>query len=125
MYEHWYERIAGEYYPAVNACVEEMVKTGRGGAYPWYHPDLGKIYIRCGGVADRTYSRGCVLGYHQNVTDTTVMRREKEKLEELNQEIVGSLYNLFFAGTGLILRKALSAPYVSRRCAGNPTEFFP
>ena len=31
------------------------------------------------------------------MTDTTVMRREKEKLEELNQEIVGSLYNLFFA----------------------------
>ena len=98
-YEHWYERIAGEYYPVVNACVEEMVKTGRAEVqYPWYHPDLGKIYIRCGGVADRTYSKGMRLrGYHQNVTDTTVMRREKEKLEELNQEIVGSLYNLFFA----------------------------
>lgn len=79
--------------------MEEMVKTGRAEVqYPWYHPDLGKIYIRCGGVADRTYSKGMRLrGYHQNVTDTTVMRREKEKLEELNQEIVGSLYNLFFA----------------------------
>lgn len=98
-YEHWYEKIAGEYYPVVNACVEEMVKTGRAEVqYPWFHPDLGKIYVRCGGVADRTYVKGIRLrGYHQNVTDTTVMRREKEKLEELNQEIVGSLYNLFFA----------------------------
>ena len=118
-YEHWYERIAGEYYPVVNACVEEMVKTGRAEVqYPWYHPDLGKIYIRCGGVADRTYSKGMRLrGYHQNVTDTTVMRREKEKLEELNQEIVGSLYNLFFA---------VYRPYVSPEMyRKSPREIFP
>ena len=55
-YEHWYERIAGEYYPVVNACVEEMVKTGRAEVqYPWYHPDLGKIYIRCGGAVSYTH----------------------------------------------------------------------
>lgn len=98
-YDHWYGKIEKEYYPVVNACVEEMTRKGRAEVqYPWYHPKLGKIYVRCGGVADQSYAHMIRLrGYHQNVTDTTVMRREKEKLEELNQEIIGSLYNLFFA----------------------------
>ena len=127
-YEHWYERIAGEYYPVVNACVEEMVKTGRAEVqYPWYHPDLGKIYIRCGGVADRTYSKGMRLrGYHQNVTDTTVMRREKEKLEERIRKLWVLCITFSSLYTGLILRKALSAPYVSpEMCRKSPRETFP
>ena len=98
-YEHWYRNIDKEYYPVVNSCVDNMIRQGRAEVqYPWQHPVFGRIYIRCGGVAERISEKVLRLrGYHQNVTDTIVMRREKEKLEELNEEIVGSLHNLFFA----------------------------
>ncbi len=98
-YEHWYRNIDKEYYPVVNSCVDNMIRQGRAEVqYPWQHPVFGRIYIRCGGVAERISEKILRLrGYHQNVTDTIVMRREKEKLEELNEEIVGSLHNLFFA----------------------------
>lgn len=98
-YEHWYRNIDKEYYPVVNSCVDNMIRQGRAEVqYPWPHPVFGRIYIRCGGVAERISEKILRLrGYHQNVTDTIVMRREKEKLEELNEEIVGSLHNLFFA----------------------------
>lgn len=98
-YAHWYRNIDEEYYRVVNSCVDNMIKQGRAEVqYPWEHPVLGRIYIRCGGVAERVGDKVLRLrGYHQNVTDTIVMRREKEKLEELNEEIVGSLHNLFFA----------------------------
>lgn len=98
-YEHWYRNIDKEYYPVVNSCVDNMIRQGRAEVqYPWQHPVFGRIYIRCGGVAERIGEKVLRLrGYHQNVTDTIVMRREKEKLEELNEEIVGSLHNLFFA----------------------------
>lgn len=60
-YEHWYERIAGEYYPVVNACVEEMVKTGRAEVqYPWYHPDLGKSIYAAAVLPTGPTVRGCV-----------------------------------------------------------------
>lgn len=97
-YEHWYRNIDKEYYPVVNSCVDNMIRQGRAEVqYPWQHPVFGRIYIRCGGVAERIGEKVLRLrGYHQNVTDTIVMRREKEKLEELNEEIVGSLHNLFF-----------------------------
>ena len=98
-YEHWYRNIDKEYYPVVNSCVDNMIRQGRAEVqYPWQHPVFGRLYIRCGGVAERIGEKVLRLrGYHQNVTDTIVMRREKEKLEELNEEIVGSLHNLFFA----------------------------
>ncbi|WP_321015236.1 hypothetical protein [Eisenbergiella porci] len=116
-YEHWYRNIDKEYYPVVNSCVDNMIRQGRAEVqYPWQHPVFGRIYIRCGGVAERISEKILRLrGYHQNVTDTIVMRREKEKLEELNEEIVGSLHNLFLRCIGLIWRVILYVPFGFRR----------
>ena len=63
-----------EYYPVVNSCVDNMIRQGRAEVqYPWQHPVFGRIYIRCGGVAERISEKVLRLrGYHQNVTDTIV-----------------------------------------------------
>lgn len=98
-YNSWDKNIVDEYRPLVSECVNKIISIGRAEVeYSWIHPKLGKIFVRCGGVPDCSYSAGIRLrGYHQNVTDVIMLRQEKEKLEELNQEIIGSLHNLFFS----------------------------
>ncbi len=50
-YRHWFARIEPDYVEMVQEAVQEILKTGRAEViYPWYHPTLGKIYVRCGGV---------------------------------------------------------------------------
>ena len=49
--------------------------------YPWDHPALGKIYVRCGGVPDKTFQKpgACMNGYHQDITETMVTRKKQEQ----------------------------------------------
>ena len=66
----------------VREAVQEMLKTGRAEViYPWNHPELGKIYVRCGGVPDRTFKKpgACLNGYHQDITETMVTRKRQEQ----------------------------------------------
>ncbi len=81
-YRHWSERIAPDYTEMVREAVQEMLKTGRAEViYPWNHPELGKIYVRCGGVPDRTFKKpgACLNGYHQDITETMVTRKRQEQ----------------------------------------------
>lgn len=98
-YQVWYDRIEEEYYPVVQKCVDEMVSQRRAEVqYPWHHPLLGRIFVRCGGILDTSYTSGLRLrGYHQDITDTIVMRQKKVELEEFNAEMVGAMHHLFYA----------------------------
>ena len=81
-YRHWSERIEPDYVEMVRETVEEMLKTGRAEViYPWDHPELGKIYVRCGGVPDKTSAKpgACLNGYHQDITETMVTRKKQEQ----------------------------------------------
>ncbi len=81
-YRHWFRNIDPDYVEMVQESVREMLRSGRAEvAYPWDHPVLGKIYVRCGGVPDRSFDKpgACVRGYHQDITETMAMRREHEK----------------------------------------------
>ena len=81
-YRHWFERIEPDYTAMVEEAVQEMLKTGRSEViYPWDHPALGKIYVRCGGVPDRTFEKpgSCLNGYHQDITETMVTRKKQEQ----------------------------------------------
>ena len=81
-YPHWSERIEPDYVEMVRETVEEMLKTGRAEViYPWDHPELGKIYVRCGGVPDKTFAKpgACLNGYHQDITETMVTRKKQEQ----------------------------------------------
>ncbi len=81
-YRHWFESIDPDYVEMVQESVREILETGRSEViYPWNHPELGKIYVRCGGVPDKTFKKPgvCLNGYHQDITETMVTRRKQEQ----------------------------------------------
>lgn len=81
-YRHWFENIEPDYVEMVQEAVREILENGRSEViYPWKHPELGKIYVRCGGVPDKTFEKPgvCLNGYHQDITETMVTRRKQEQ----------------------------------------------
>ncbi len=81
-YQHWFERISPDYVVMVQEAVQEILENGRSEViYPWNHPELGKIYVRCGGVPDKTFKKSgtSLNGYHQDITETMVTRKNQEQ----------------------------------------------
>ncbi len=81
-YRRWFEGIDPDYVEMVKESVREMLKNGCSEVvYPWNHPKLGKIYVRCGGVPDKIFEKtGASLnGYHQDITETMVTRKKQEQ----------------------------------------------
>lgn len=81
-YTHWYKNIDPDYTEMVQESVREMLETGRSEViYPWNHPELGKIYVRCGGAPDKTFKKSGVSlnGYHQDITEIMVTRKKQEQ----------------------------------------------
>ena len=81
-YSHWFNNIDPDYVEMVQEAVQEIVESGRSEVtYPWNHPKLGKIYVRCGGVPDKTFHKPGVSlnGYHQDITDTMTTRKKQEQ----------------------------------------------
>ena len=81
-YKHWFENIVPDYVEMVKESVAEILETGRSEViYPWNHPELGKIYVRCGGVLDKTFKKpgACLNGYHQDITEIMVTRKKQEQ----------------------------------------------
>lgn len=81
-YKEWFEKIDPDCVELVMETVQEILRVGRAEViYPWRHPVLGEFYVRCGGVQDHKF-RGNGLrlkGYHQDITETMVTRKEQEK----------------------------------------------
>ncbi len=81
-YQHWFKNIAPDYVEMVQEAVKDILETGRSEViYPWHHPKLGKIYVRCGGVPDKTFKKPgvCLNGYHQDITETTIARKKQDQ----------------------------------------------
>ena len=81
-YRHWYENIDPDYTEMVREAVREILESGRSEVvYPWNHPTLGKIYVRCGGIPDKKFKKpgACLNGYHQDITDIMVTRKKQEQ----------------------------------------------
>ncbi len=81
-YKHWFENIVPDYVEMVKESVAEILETGRSEViYPWNHPKLGKIYVRYGGVPDKTFKKpgACLNGYHQDITEIMVTRKKQEQ----------------------------------------------
>ena len=88
-YRVWYDRIEDKYYPVVQDAVERLTADERAEVqYSWEHPKWGKIFVRCGGVRDSSYSPGvCLRGYHQNISDTIMLKQEYDSIiRTLNNE---------------------------------------
>ena len=85
-FAYWQSRVDPAYLDTAQAGVDAILKAGIGEVnYPWNHPKLGVIYIRCGGVPDQNFDRpgSAIKGYHQDITDTVITRKKQE--EELAQ----------------------------------------
>lgn len=81
-YRHWFSNIEPDYMEMVREAVAEILETGRSEVtYPWNHPMLGRIYVRCGGVLDKEFKKpGASLnGYHQDITEVMVTRKKQEQ----------------------------------------------
>lgn len=81
-YKTWFERIEPDYVEVVQEVVGQILEQGRSEViYPWNHPKLGMIYVRCGGVADSKFDKAGyrLKGYHQDITETMVTRQKQEK----------------------------------------------
>lgn len=81
-YLHWFNHINPDYVTMVQNAVNEIIETGRSEVtYPWHHPELGKIYVRCGGVVDKSYTNSgiCLTGYHQDITEVMEARKKQEQ----------------------------------------------
>lgn len=98
-YEHWYGRIDPDFHETVQQTVAEIrAKSFAEVQYPWAHPAWGQIFVRCGGVLSRQEPGLIAMsGYHQNITDMVSLSREKERLKTSNEELLGSLHNMFFS----------------------------
>ena len=81
-YRHWFKNIDPDYVDMVQEAVREIMESGRSEViYPWNHPELGRIYVRCGGVPDKTFKKpgACLNGYHQDITEIMVTRKKQEQ----------------------------------------------
>ncbi len=81
-YRRWFGNIEPDYVEMVQEVVGEILETGRSEViYPWNHPTLGKIYVRCGGVPDKSFKKPGVSlnGYHQDITEIMLTRRKQEQ----------------------------------------------
>lgn len=81
-YRRWFDNIEPDYVEIMQEAVPEIVETGRSEVvYPWNHPELGKIYVRCGGVPDKKFKRAGVSlnGYHQDITEVMMTRKKQDQ----------------------------------------------
>lgn len=91
-YDVWFGRIDSGYYPMVYDAVERISANERAEVqYPWLHPVWGQVYVRCGGGRDWSYKDGvCLIGYHQNITNTVMLKQEYDTvIRTLNENYRG------------------------------------
>lgn len=83
-YSKWYSRIDPDYYAMVNRCIENVYSGIPAEVeYPWHHPTQGLVYVRCGGIRDKSYTKGVRFqGFHQDIT----------KVYSLHKDSLTSLY---------------------------------
>lgn len=97
-YRLWYGGIDPDYCGTVEDTVSKIIQKGQAEvSYPWYHPVKGRMYVRCGGVCNREGDVLLLSGYHQDITDVTLVQRENERLERLNGDIISSVCDTYDA----------------------------
>lgn len=79
-YRWWFNGIDPDHRYIVQEAIGKMIAGEQAEVqYPWLHPSRGKIFIRCGGQRDLSYTGGVrVEGSHQDVTEMIHMQKSME-----------------------------------------------
>jgi signal transduction histidine kinase/CheY-like chemotaxis protein len=90
IYDFWYSRIDKDALPSVQKSVSEMLEGKLSeNTYLWEHPELGMIYVRCGGTSKALDEHTHHLsGYHSDVTE--IVRAEQEKQKALSDALIAA-----------------------------------
>lgn len=98
-YQHWHSRIEKGSLGLVHETVQTMASGQHGEiSYAWFHPTKGKVYVRCGGTCDQSYTKGVRFrGYHQDISDVVSLQKETEKLRSFNETMLLSLKDLYLS----------------------------
>lgn len=83
-HRHFAERILPEEIAKFEAADKLLVETGRMEVTYRWQSSHGPVWIRCGGILDKTYTKGVRFkGYHRDVTD--IVNREARSREALRE----------------------------------------
>ena len=92
-YHAWYDNIDKEHYGVVADSVERMIDGQHAEVqYPWNHPQLGTIIVRCGGARNFSYKNGIrIEGCHQNITEIIHYQKIDEKRQLSKDQILSTI----------------------------------
>lgn len=107
-YALWYSHIDESELETVQGAVKRLTAFHFAEVtYLYHHPTQGEMYVRCGGIRNAQEKRFVSLsGAHQNITTMVQLSKDKERLEMDNEELKGSLHNIFYALYRLDLENA-------------------
>ena len=97
IYRFWYVRIPPKYESHLLDYIQKVLNEGYSEiTYPWSHPDLGQIWIRCGGLIYKDYTGNgvCIRGYHQDVTRNIENERKYQNLTAATSQIYHAIYHI-------------------------------
>lgn len=97
VYQFWYHRIPPKYVTPVLDYIQKVIHENYSEiTYPWNHPLLGQIWIRCGGILYPDYQGNgiCIRGYHQDVTRNIENERKYQNLTAATSQIYHAIYHI-------------------------------
>ena len=97
VYQFWYHRLPPKYVTPVLDYIQKVIhKSYSEITYPWNHPLLGQIWIRCGGILYPDYKGNgiCIRGYHQDVTRNIENERKYQNLTAATSQIYHAIYHI-------------------------------
>lgn len=97
VYQFWYHRLPPKYVTPVLDYIQKVIhKSYSEITYPWNHPLLGQIWIRCGGILYPDYQGNgiCIRGYHQDVTRNIENERKYQNLTAATSQIYHAIYHI-------------------------------
>lgn len=97
VYQFWYHRIPPKYVTPVLDYIQKVIHESYSEiTYPWNHPLLGQIWIRCGGILYPDYQGNgiCIRGYHQYVTRNIENERKYQNLTAATSQIYHAIYHI-------------------------------
>lgn len=97
VYQFWYHRIPPKYVTPVLDYIQKVIHESYSEiTYPWNHPLLGQIWIRCGGILYPDYQGNgiCIRGYHQDVTRNIENECKYQNLTAATSQIYHAIYHI-------------------------------